>query len=81
MSGRTTVLLYNILITMNCFLTVAIVEVERLWLRFQQLGCNSDGVLQAADVNKSTITKDIFAKNVSINVMHCLIQTCWLYSA
>jgi len=45
--------------------SVAIVEVERLWYRFQQLGCNEDGVLKSDVLTKPPASTDVFAKNVS----------------
>jgi hypothetical protein len=44
---------------------VSIAEVERLWLRFQQMGCNKDGVLTAAVLGSPVLSGDVFMKNVS----------------
>ena len=41
---------------------------ERLWVRFQQLGCNADGELTDQTITKSEFNTDIFMKNVSRNV-------------
>ncbi|KAK2152737.1 hypothetical protein LSH36_320g04000 [Paralvinella palmiformis] len=43
---------------------LSIVEVERLWKRFQQLGCNTHGELATSDFQKHEIASDIFAKNI-----------------
>ncbi|PVD38938.1 hypothetical protein C0Q70_01563 [Pomacea canaliculata] len=43
---------------------LSIAEVERLWLRFQQLGCNQDGVLSPEVLNSPTLTSDVFVKNI-----------------
>jgi len=47
---------------------VSIAEVERLWERFQQLGCNADGELTDATINKAEYSQDIFMKNVILLV-------------
>ena len=41
---------------------------ERLWLRFQQLGCNQDGILTPDTLSTVKLTSDVFVKNVSIFV-------------
>lgn len=46
-------------------LSVAIVEVDRLWLRFQQLGCNEDGVLELEVLDRPPASNNIFAKHAS----------------
>ena len=46
-------------------IAVSIAEVERLWLRFQQMGCNSDGILTADVINGPSLAADVFMKNVS----------------
>lgn len=44
---------------------LSIAEVERLWVRFQQLGCNPDsGELTEAALNKSDYSQDVFMKNI-----------------
>jgi len=45
--------------------SVSIAETERLWLRFQQLGCNKDGEITEAVAQSSQIHTDAFARNVS----------------
>ena len=45
--------------------SVSIAEVERLWLRFQQMGCNDDGVLTPDVINTPALSADVFMKNVS----------------
>lgn len=45
--------------------TVSIAETERLWLRFQQLGCNEDGEITETIAAKLAIQNDAFARNVS----------------
>ena len=44
---------------------VSIAEVERLWLRFQQLGANKDGNLSSDVLSSPKLTTDVFVKNVS----------------
>lgn len=44
---------------------MSIAEVERMWVRFQQIGCNADGELTEQSINKSEYSQDIFVKNVS----------------
>ena len=51
------------------FPVVSIAEVERLWVRFQQLGCNNDGVLTEDAMKKSSYANDIFMRNASIYVL------------
>ncbi len=41
---------------------VTVVEVERLWLRFQQLGCNEQGLLTLDAITRPPISNDIFIK-------------------
>ncbi|CAH1793636.1 unnamed protein product, partial [Owenia fusiformis] len=43
---------------------LAIVEVERLWLRFKQLGCDKYGTLPGSKLNEPQLTQDPFFKNV-----------------
>ena len=51
----------------SCFvLIVSIAEVERLWIRFQQLGCNKDGELTDDAIRKSEYNQDVFMRNVNI---------------
>ena len=45
---------------------VAIVEVERLWHRFQQLGCTEEGELRPDVLDRPPASTDIFVKNVRI---------------
>ena len=46
------------------FVTVSIAEVERLWVRFQQMGCNDDGDLTEETIKKSSYSGDVFMRNV-----------------
>ena len=39
---------------------------ERLWLRFQQLGCNEDGEITEAVLQANSIWQDAFSRNVSL---------------
>ncbi|ELU16815.1 hypothetical protein CAPTEDRAFT_225193 [Capitella teleta] len=43
---------------------LAVVEVERLWLRFQQLGCNKEGFLTSDVLLRPPASSDIFIKNI-----------------
>ncbi|KAK7113198.1 uncharacterized protein [Littorina saxatilis] len=43
---------------------LSIAEVERLWLRFQQMGCNADGVLKPEAINTPALSSDVFMKNI-----------------
>ena len=43
---------------------MAVVEVERYWFRFRQLGADKNGFLPAKVMEKGEITQDIFVKNV-----------------
>lgn len=43
---------------------LSIAEVERLWFRFQQLGCNQDGEILEADLQSLPIQDDAFARNI-----------------
>ena len=54
----------------KCFIAVAIVEVERLWFRFQQLGCNEEGILTAEIFRDPVIAQDVFMKNVISFLKH-----------
>ena len=51
--------------TFHISLAVTVVEVERLWKRFEQLGANKHGIVTARALKDVPITSDIFAKNVS----------------
>ena len=42
---------------------MAVVEVQRYWNRFQQLGCSKTGFLSIKDVEESS-EYDLFVKNV-----------------
>lgn len=44
--------------------SLAIVEIERLWYRFHQLGANNKGVLVWEDFEKSRTSQDPFMKNM-----------------
>jgi Ca2+-binding EF-hand superfamily protein len=43
---------------------LTIPEVERLWCRFQQLGCNEDGVLEVEVLKRPPASSDVFARNI-----------------
>jgi len=43
---------------------LSIAEVERLWLRFQQLGCNQDGILTSETLSTPKLSSDVFVKNI-----------------
>lgn len=43
---------------------LSIAETERLWLRFQQLGCNEDGEITETIAAKLAIQNDAFARNI-----------------
>jgi len=43
---------------------LSIAEVERLWLRFQQLGANKDGNLSSDVLSSPKLTTDVFVKNI-----------------
>ena len=46
--------------------SVAVVEVERLWDRFQQLGADKDGLLMAEKLQQHPVySNNVFVKNVS----------------
>lgn len=44
---------------------LSIAETERLWLRFQQLGCNKDGVItEEIATNNPVLSSDAFSRNI-----------------
>ncbi|KAH9520024.1 hypothetical protein Btru_071494 [Bulinus truncatus] len=43
---------------------LSIAEVERLWLRFQQMGANADGILSPESLAVSRLSNDVFVKNI-----------------
>ncbi|KAL5018869.1 hypothetical protein ScPMuIL_004591 [Solemya velum] len=43
---------------------LSIAEVERLWLRFQQLGCNDDGVITGEMLKTLPIRTDVIMRNI-----------------
>lgn len=43
---------------------MAVVEVQRLWIRFNQLNCDSKGFLPKKQLEKGELSRDIFIKNV-----------------
>lgn len=52
-------------ITSHAIVTeLSIAEVERLWLRFQQMGCNADGILTPDVINSPALSSDVFVKNI-----------------
>ena len=54
----------------DLFITVSVIEVERLWKRFQQLGANKNGILTAEAVKNVPVNADVFAKNVSLILLY-----------
>lgn len=53
-----------------CFVLVSIAEVERLWLRFKQLGCSEKGELSDEALAQHSTYQDAFSRNVrSPNVL------------
>ncbi|XP_013409735.1 uncharacterized protein LOC106173230 [Lingula anatina] len=55
-------------ITLHSEITgVTMVEVERLWLRFQQMGCDENGILSEETVkNNPKFKDDVFVRNVLV---------------
>ena len=45
--------------------SVSLLEVDRLWLRFQQLQCNANGVLTQAVLQQPPASNDPVVRNVS----------------
>lgn len=43
---------------------LSIAEVERLWVRFQQMGCNDDGDLTEDAMKKASYNSDVFMRNI-----------------
>ncbi|XP_005108101.2 ankyrin-3 [Aplysia californica] len=43
---------------------LSIAEVDRLWLRFRQMGANQDGVLTSEILSSPKLTGDVFVKNI-----------------
>ena len=58
------------------YIAVTIVEVERLWLRFQQLGCDKDGTLTTDALQQPGMVDDVFMRNVSGNQASCHTVRC-----
>ena len=50
---------------------VAVVEVERLWHRFQILGCDEDGTLPPEALLRPPASEDILVKNVAHYALLC----------
>uniref|UniRef100_A0A0B6ZKR0 Death domain-containing protein n=1 Tax=Arion vulgaris TaxID=1028688 RepID=A0A0B6ZKR0_9EUPU len=46
---------------------LSIAEVERLWLRFQQMGANQDGILTQEVLVSPKLSADVFTKNILKN--------------
>ena len=44
---------------------MAVVEVQRLWIRFNQLGCDAKGYLPKRQIERGELSRDIFMKNVN----------------
>jgi hypothetical protein len=45
---------------------VAVVEVQRFWARFEQLGCDQNGNLPMKAIKKSDLGEDTFINIVNI---------------
>ncbi len=45
---------------------MAVVEVQRFWSRFKQLGCDKNANLPKKVLEKGELSQDAFVKNVSI---------------
>ncbi|OWF56527.1 uncharacterized protein LOC110446688 [Mizuhopecten yessoensis] len=43
---------------------LSIAETERLWLRFQQLGCNRDGIITEELAGQTSVSSDAFSRNI-----------------
>jgi hypothetical protein len=48
---------------------VAVVEVERLWFRFKQLGADKNGYISKKLLEKGELGQDAFVKNVNVFFM------------
>lgn len=61
---------------------MAVVEVQRFWYRFKQLGCDKSGNLPKKIIEKNELSQDLFVKNVycksfisfNINIIILLFQ-------
>ena len=49
-------------------ISVNLVEVDRLWLRFRQLGCDANGMLSSSVFDTDPALDDILTKNVCLCV-------------
>ncbi|CAF0728665.1 unnamed protein product [Brachionus calyciflorus] len=47
---------------------LAVVEVQRLWIRFNQLGCDAKGYLPKRQIERGELSRDIFMKNIISNI-------------
>ena len=56
----------NYISAFNSIHSVSIAEVERLWLRFEQMGASKDGLLTPQVLASPALSSDVFVKNVSI---------------
>ena len=54
------------------YFSVSIAEVERLWVRFQQMGCNDDGDLTEDAMKKASYNSDVFMRNVCYFAHACI---------
>ena len=57
---------------------MAVVEVQRFWARFKQLGCDKNGNLSKKLIDKGELSQDLFVRNVNftsffafLNVLIC----------
>lgn len=44
---------------------MAVVEVQRYWMRFKQLGCDRNGFISSAGLEKGDLNSDVIIRNVS----------------
>lgn len=44
---------------------MAVVEVQRYWNRFKQLGCDKNGFISASVLEKGELNSDVMIRNVS----------------
>ena len=57
-----------IIVDGSCW-SVSLLEVDRLWLRFQQLQCNANGVLTQAVLQQPPASNDPVVRNVSAQLL------------
>ena len=59
---------YSLYLSLSLCIIVAVVEVERLWFRFRQMGADKNGFVPAKVLDKGELSQDIFAKNILGNL-------------